>query len=444
MAYYLSDTLSDILWSFICATLIATISYHVTNQPKQTNRFLAFILSWILSHSLFNAFGHMITLLLYPNAILSIFIGFSVPSVLILFTNYLLLKDDQASPFRYMSEILMEMFIHNSLISCIYGMDRCPIMTISIKLESYKLNHAHSFLTNIIKIFITIVIIKFMCLITLFYKNCALKFMLNLVRKNHNLHYKKNEIKKKQVDTEKSINYNQNYENDNSSCDILNDTLVQTSQWNIAWTNLTIKLTKFMFREEKIILRDINGFVESGTMMALMGPSGAGKSTLLKALMGINRKLITKQSNIYYNKNFVTKSCFIAQDVRQHIISGLTVGQSIYFASKIKNSMNNSHNVDNSDAIETLMKDLMIEDIRDVSIGNCSSCQQKRCILAMELCAQQKPNIVCVDEPTSGLDSHSSLIVRSGINKGQQSKILLSLKNLKNPPCPAKPDAPPA
>ena len=45
-----------------------------------------------------------------------------------------------------------------------------------------------------------------------------------------------------------------------------------------------------MFRDEKIILSDINGFVESGTMMALMGPSGAGKSTLLKALMGINRK----------------------------------------------------------------------------------------------------------------------------------------------------------
>ena len=208
--------------------------------------------------------------------------------------------------------------------------------------------------------------------------------MLNLVRKNHHLHYKKHKIKKKHVDTEKSSNYNENFDNDNSSCDILNDTLIQTCQWNIAWTDLTIKLTKFMFREEKIILRDINGFVESGTMMALMGPSGAGKSTLLKALMGINRKLMTKQSNIYCNKNFDTKSCFIAQDVRQHIISGLTVGQSIYFASKLKNSMNNSQNVDENDIIKTLMEDLMIEDIRDVDIGNCSSCQQKRCILAME------------------------------------------------------------
>ena len=57
------------------------------------------------------------------------------------------------------------------------------------------------------------------------------------------------------------------------------------------------------------------------------------------------------------------------------------------------------------------MRDFAIDDIRDVSIGKCSSGQQKRCVLAMELCAQQKPTLVCVDEPTSGLDSHSALIV---------------------------------
>ena len=412
MSYYLSDTLLDILWSFICTIFIATTSYHVTNQPKQANRFLAFIFIWFVSHSMMNALGQMITLIIYPNAKLSILIGFSVPAFLIMMTNFLILRADQVSPYKYMSDLSYEMFMHNSLVSCIYGMDRCPIMSISLTLESYNINHRHFFFSNIIKIFLNLLIFKFISLVALLYKNRTLALIVKMVRKNHHLHYKQHEIEKKQVGSENFINLNENYDDENNLYDIINDTVIQNRHLNIAWTNLTIKLTKFMFRDEKIILRDINGFVESGTMMALMGPSGAGKSTLLKALMGINRKLITKQSNIYCNKNFETKSCFIAQDVRQHIISGLTVGQSIYFASKLKNSMNNSPNVDKNDAIETLMIDLMIEDIRDVDIGNCSSCQQKRCILAMELCAQQKPNIVCVDEPTSGLDSYSSIIVR--------------------------------
>ena len=188
---------------------------------------------------------------------------------------------------------------------------------------------------------------------------------------------------------------------------------IEQRRLNIAWTNLTIKIEKFCFKNEKIILRDINGFVEFRTMMALMSPLGAGKSTLLKTLMGINRNLMTKESKMYCNKSVETKSCFIAQDVRQHIIGGLTAGQSISYASKLKNLSDNKKNFDHKDIVRTLLIDFAIEDIKDVNIGKCSSGQQKRCILAMELCALKKPTVVYVDEPTSGLDSHSALMVRS-------------------------------
>ena len=73
--------------------------------------------------------------------------------------------------------------------------------------------------------------------------------------------------------------------------------VIEKLKFNIVWINLTVK-GKY-FDNEKIILRDINGFVEFGTMMALMGPSGAGKSTLLKTLMGMNRNLMTRVENLY-------------------------------------------------------------------------------------------------------------------------------------------------
>ena len=178
----------------------------------------------------------------------------------------------------------------------------------------------------------------------------------------------------------------------------------------VAWKNLTLKTSKFL-SDKKIILKNINGFVQSGTMMALMGPSGAGKSSLLNALNGFNRNLVTKESKIYFRRGFAMKTCFIAQDVRQHIISGLTVGQSLYYASKLKNSDMSEENVDHKSIVENLINEFAIKDIKDMNIDKCSSGQQKRCVLAMEMCAVEKPDLLCVDEPTSGLDTYSALLV---------------------------------
>ena len=332
----------------------------------------------------------------------------SSPSMYIVFTNFLYLQSEQVSPFKNLSPYSTAMPVLNSIMISIYGMDRCPTTTISLKLESYKMNKTNSLLLQIIQIIIHLMIYKIICLLTMFYKYKILTLLVNTARnKLIDKHgYNANNIDLNQPN--ENINIDNN--NKNIECEFVHDK-IEHRELNIVWTNLTIKVSKSLFKNEKIILRDINGFVEFGTLMALMGPSGAGKSTLLKALMGINKKMIAKESKFYCNKNFYLKPCFISQDVRQHITSGLTVGQSLTYASKLKNLTNNKRNVDNSNIIDTLMKDFGIEDIKDVNIDKCSSGQQKRCILAMELCAQKKPSIVCVDEPTSGLDSYSSLMV---------------------------------
>jgi ABC-type multidrug transport system ATPase subunit len=91
------------------------------------------------------------------------------------------------------------------------------------------------------------------------------------------------------------------------------------------------------------------------SLKALMGCSGAGKTSLLKAINGINAKHITRDSKILVNKYRIIKQCFISQDVSNHIIAGITAGEAMTYALKLKNT-NQDLNV--SETVEEIMKEL--------------------------------------------------------------------------------------
>ena len=105
------------------------------------------------------------------------------------------------------------------------------------------------------------------------------------------------------------------------------------------------------------------------------------------------------------------KNCFIAQNISEHLLSGLTVKQTLLYASKLKNSRNPQH-LDHNQLIHDLMSELLISDISDSSVDTCSGGERKRIAIASELTAQTKPHILCIDEPTSGLDSNAAQNVR--------------------------------
>ncbi|CAG2101076.1 unnamed protein product, partial [Medioppia subpectinata] len=167
---------------------------------------------------------------------------------------------------------------------------------------------------------------------------------------------------------------------------------------------------------DKLYVLAKGGFVELGSLTALMGPSGAGKTSLLRTLNGINKTLITKESKIYINTSVQIKTCFIAQDQREHIMSGLTTRQAIIYASKLKNTDTNCA-VDHNSIADQLMSELCLTDISTINVEKCSSGQQKRIVIAMEITAQIKPNLICVDEPTSGVDSYSALLMINGFKR---------------------------
>jgi len=175
----------------------------------------------------------------------------------------------------------------------------------------------------------------------------------------------------------------------------------------VAWIDLTFRIKPLFMRKEKIILNSLNGSVNFGSLNALMGPSGAGKTTLLKCINGRKNSGLTEDSKIYLSSSEKIRSCFIGQHEKEYLIMGLTAKQNLIYASKLKNSGQNL-DIDHENNVMNLLSELMMKDIANNKVEDCSGGEQKRLSIALEMTQYIKPNLLCIDEPTTGLDSNAA------------------------------------
>jgi len=182
-----------------------------------------------------------------------------------------------------------------------------------------------------------------------------------------------------------------------------------SEQLSIAWIDLSFTVQSFLWKKEKLILNNVSGGFTFGSINALMGPSGCGKTTLLKCINGFNKSGLAKDTKFYLNSKQKIRTCFIYQDQNERLLKGLTVRQSLTYASKLKNS-NENVKVEHQNIVNQLMSELLISDIADNLVENCSGGEIKRLVIASELTSYAKPNMLCIDEPTTGLDSNAAEI----------------------------------
>ena len=170
----------------------------------------------------------------------------------------------------------------------------------------------------------------------------------------------------------------------------------------IVWTGLKYSVDIGFKGKRKTILDNIDGSLYLGQFTAVLGPSGAGKTTLLKCITGRQVNGIDKNTKFCVNQDIEIKSCLIVQEVREHLLNGLTALESLIYSSKLKNRKNGFDHELNA---RNLLKLFNIKNTANTCVDKCSGGEQKRIAIALELTAQKKPNLLCIDEATSGLDS---------------------------------------
>lgn len=104
------------------------------------------------------------------------------------------------------------------------------------------------------------------------------------------------------------------------------------------------------------------------------------------------------------------RSVLITQNERDHLLLNLTVSESLYYASELKNPSGTTRSA-HAEIVKNLLKEMDLVKVDDEMVKKCSGGQRKRIAIALELTAIKKPNFLFFDEPTSGLDSHSGFNV---------------------------------
>jgi len=358
------------------------------------------------------ALGSTSGIIFYKNHRLALFIAIGFYSTLLFFNNFFILTKVFFPLAQIISDFAFTKHVFNSILIIIYGFGRCQSGQNSLVLYQYDINDDQIFWDNSKYLIYSFIFFKTFDLILLMVKMNKFPIRFGGCATNSNyfpIHLNKilNKIDEKNNNKpEKMVHFS----NKCVDIDFENSRSISDNKLLIAWIHLSFTITQKLFKNQTKILDNISGYIKVGSLNALMGPSGAGKTTLLKCLNGINRFGLGEETKIYLSSCHRIRTCFITQNQSEHLLKGLTVKQTLIYASKLKNS-NNRLKVNHQKIVSDLMSELMISETENTYVENCSGGQQKRIVIASELTSYIKPNMLCIDEPTSGLDSDAAEVV---------------------------------
>jgi len=168
-------------------------------------------------------------------------------------------------------------------------------------------------------------------------------------------------------------------------------------------------------KPEKVILNNISGKVEAGTLMGIMGPSGSGKSSLLNILAAVESGRSRISGQILLNgklqkTGYRTAVAYVQQD--DSLYETLTVHECVEYSAMLR--LPRSMKIEEKDdLVWKTLEELHLAEIAHNRIGSTgksnagvSGGERKRVSVGMELVSQAR--ILVLDEPTSGLDSHAA------------------------------------
>ena len=177
-------------------------------------------------------------------------------------------------------------------------------------------------------------------------------------------------------------------------------------------------------------VKNLNFTIKPGSIVGLLGPNGCGKTTTIGMILGLikptNGKVLIKGKNIENESDrieILEKMNFISPYVE--LPKKLTVKENLIIYGKMYEVINLN------EKINTLIKDLNLDEFKNRKTGELSSGQKNRVSLAKSLI--NSPEILLLDEPTASLDPDTGDYIRTYIEdyaSKNKTTILLASHNM--------------
>ena len=177
-------------------------------------------------------------------------------------------------------------------------------------------------------------------------------------------------------------------------------------------------------------VKNLNFTIKPGSIVGLLGPNGCGKTTTIGMILGLikptNGKVLIKGKNVENESDrieILEKMNFISPYVE--LPKKLTVKENLIIYGKMYEVINLTKK------INTLIKDLNLDEFKNRKTGELSSGQKNRVSLAKSLI--NSPEILLLDEPTASLDPDTGDYIRTYIEdyaSKNKTTILLASHNM--------------